>query len=92
MSELDDVRDKLVQILGEIFSWDWYSDPDQCYLDAIDEILSLSTDTCRIAVVRRRGELPGNPHGIAVDRDPETREAYKEAQQKMLKAGYVQEV
>lgn len=66
----------------------------QIMSDMIDQILKAQTKICRIAVVKKEGELPKNPY----DKQHETVEeigkyqAWCDAQQDMLKAGYVQEV
>ena len=90
MSELDEMREELFKLLYP------YADVKSGYGYAlIEQILSLATDTCRIAVVRKKGELPetlideleyGNNtcHNF--------RWGVFAAQKDMLSAGYVKEV
>ena len=82
MSELGEMREKLASILDEIINWSWIPDPDQASQDAVKEILSLSTDSLRIAVVRKKGELPKRGDSIP---------SWDNAIEEMLDAGYVQE-
>lgn len=99
MSELDEMRDKATRLFASIF-WDgynkWYeAGRDYPFNEKFTELLSLSTNSCRIAVVRKKGELP-NPY-VGKEKKVETviqpqYHAYKLAQQKMVEAGYVQEV
>ena len=58
--------------------------------DEIEQILSIP----EIAVVDRDAELPRNPYRCCTEDEilRESHYSYKEAQNKMLKAGYVKEI
>ena len=71
-----EIREKITGIIENGF---YKSTPS---LEVTDEILSILDPYVRIV---KEIELPKNPHSIAVDRMPETRRAYGEAQQDMIK-------
>lgn len=98
----DEMRDKIAKLIwceGEEDDTGWetsysFNHKDSTLYIIADEILSLETDTLRIAVVRKEGELPFPTNDL--DRKLPTSgsiiEAYRLAQQEMGEKGYVQEV
>lgn len=60
---LSEMRERMFEVFEAYYSnrqqWRGYATTPEDV--ATDRILSLSTDTCRIAVVRKEGEFPPNP-------------------------------
>jgi hypothetical protein len=117
VSELDEMREKIAKLMafqdwdsGLIGERDWEKlmEEDKAqYMNDANQILSLETDTCWIAVVRKEPELPKNPYplvnGVRYDLaqddgdiptviDGSCYRGYDIAQQDMLKQGWVKEV
>ena len=85
MSELGKMKEKMRQILRERAAFP-LAHPIE---ETLDQILSLSTDSLRMAVVKKEGKLQA-----AIDMVPfgmQAQDAYCEAQCDMLKAGWVKE-
>jgi len=72
--ELEDIKTELRLIINDTFA-DYVKDTPlsssdyDCAYDCamgrlVDQILSLETKTCRIAVVRKRGKFPDNPYPV----------------------------
>jgi hypothetical protein len=61
---------------------------DSDLLDTIAKILNMETDTLRIAIVRKKPELPDTPNGDPYD---DYANGYIQSQEDVLSAGFVQE-
>ena len=99
--ELDEIREKIAQMFcavgiqgannpkltkrTEFYGW----------LIQANALLSLKTDTCQVAVVKKVQELPVTPSLLIYADSGEVlraEDAYKKGQWDMLRAGFVQEV
>jgi len=77
MNEIDEMKQKIVACLELQFGY-------IPILEIVDNLLNLETDTCRLAIVRKHGELPNaDPKYASFE--------YAVAQEDMLTFGYVQE-
>lgn len=106
-SELDEMREKVAKMIHRTerllysyyelpsvgYSWDELPDKLKgAYLAEAHEILSLSTDSCRIAVVGQEGKLPKDPFTHKLERfDYHKSIGWMKCWKAMLDAGFVQE-
>ena len=100
MSELDEMREEVAAWLWALnhmekdVAWEAEDkDIKRGYRIAARALLGFCTKTCRIAVVRKEGELLDNPFADGKGYDNSIAVGvYDQAQEDMLNAGYVQEV
>lgn len=63
--ELDEMREMAARLIRNKDDWESLPLPlCAIYYKRADDLLSLETDTCRIAVVKKNPELPENPYPL----------------------------
>ena len=92
MSELDEMKGELRKVVARVLlkrSLERYSSySPETLNEVINAMLEAETDTCRIAVVRKEGEIPDpDPHGYEGEF-----EAICSTKEAAYKAGWVKEV
>ncbi len=100
---MDEMREKIAEYLygcipaSKVKGWEKASEPvRQFFMVSANNILSLETDTLRLAVVRKEGELPQCPISFEEAKvdgwDRCERYGYLQAQKDILNEGFVKEV